>query len=302
MRPHLSLNRAVRGLALLSALVLGACATQPPGMGRTPGGLPVVTTHTAKGQDSRALFLILHYTVADLPQSLHILTEREVSAHYLLSDETPPRIFRLVDEERRAWHSGQSGWKGHRLLNASSIGIEIVHPGYRKGPDGEKVFAPFPPAQIEALVPLVRDIVSRHQIRPDRVLGHGEVTPSYKEDPGPTFPWARLAAEGLVPPLPDAARVAAQRAVYEAALPDALWFQQQLRQWGYAIETTGLWDDQSRRVMMNFQMRYRPADHRAEMDAESAALLWVLNNPPPPASAAPPARPVPWGPRVPAPR
>lgn len=302
MRPGLPLSRVARWMALWWALVLGACATHPPGMGRTPGGVPVVTTHTAKGQDSRVLFLILHYTVADLPQSLHILTEREVSAHYLLTDETPPRIHRLVDEERRAWHSGQSGWKGHRLLNASSIGIEIVHPGYRKGPDGEKVFAPFPPVQIEALVPLVRDIVTRHRIRPDRVLGHGEVTPSYKEDPGPTFPWARLAAEGLVPPLPDAARVAAQRAVYEAALPGALWFQQQLRQWGYVIEATGLWDDQSRRVMMNFQMRYRPADHRAEMDAESAALLWVLNNPPAPAAAAPAGRPAPRVLGAPAPR
>jgi len=286
------MNRVFRAAApLLAALLLAACATHPPGMGSTPGGLPVVTTHTAKGQDSRALFLVLHYTVADLPQSLHILTEREVSAHYLLTDETPPRIFRLVDEERRAWHSGQSGWKGHRLLNASSIGIEIVHPGFRKGPDGERVYQPFSDAQIDALIPLVRDIVTRHQIRPERVLGHGEVTPSYKEDPGPTFPWARLAAAGLVPPPPDPARVATQRAVYEAALPDARWFQQQLRQWGYVIETTGEWDAQSRRVMMNFQMRYRPADHRAEMDAESAALLWVLNNSLPAPGAAPPPPP-----------
>lgn len=278
---------------LVAALLMAACATHPPGMGVTPGGIPVVTTHTSKGQDSRALFLVLHYTVLDLPQSLHVLTEREVSAHYLLSDETPPRIFRLVDENRRAWHSGLSAWKGHRQLNAGSIGIEIVHPGYRKGPDGEKVFAPFSDAQIDALIPLVRDIVTRHQIRPERVLGHGEVTPAYKEDPGPTFPWHRLAAAGLVPPLPDAARVAAQRAVFEAALPDAAWFQQQLQQWGYAIERTGEWDAQSRRVMMNFQMRYRPGDHRAEMDAESAAILWVLNNPPPPATPAPaPALPV----------
>jgi N-acetylmuramoyl-L-alanine amidase len=271
--------------ALFVSLLVAGCAT--PGMGTTEGGIPVVTTHTSKGQDSRALFLVIHYTVADLPQSLHILTEREVSAHYLLTDEAPPRIYRLVDENRRAWHSGLSGWKGHRLLNASSIGIEIVHPGFRKGPDGEKVFAPFAPTQIDALIPLVRDIVTRHQIRPERVLGHGEVTPSYKEDPGPTFPWHRLAAAGLVPALPDAARVAAQRAVYEAALPDAAWFQQQLQQWGFQIERTGLWDEQSRRVMMNFQMRYRPSDHRAEMDAESAALLWVLNNPLPAPKAAP---------------
>ncbi len=275
-------------LPLLLPLLTAGCAT--PGMGTTEGGIPVVTTHTAKGQDSRVLFLVIHYTVADRAQSLHILTEREVSAHYLLTDETPPRIHRLVDENRRAWHSGVSGWKGHRLLNASSIGIEIVHPGFRKRPDGEREYLPFPEAQIDALIPLVRDIVARHQIRPERVLGHGEVTPAYKEDPGPTFPWHRLAAAGVVPPLPglaQAARVAAQRATYEAALPDAAWFQQQLQQWGYVIERTGQWDEQSRRVMMNFQMRYRPALYRGDMDAESAALLWVLNNPPPAPKAAP---------------
>jgi N-acetylmuramoyl-L-alanine amidase len=277
-----------RHLLVAPALLpwLGGCQSlvgKSEGMGRTPGGLPVVTTHTSRGQDSRAMFLILHYTVADLPISLKVLTEQEVSAHYLLSDETPPRVFRLVDESRRAWHSGVSGWKGHRLLNASSIGIEIVHPGYKPGPgpDRQRIYQPFPEAQIDALIPLVRDIVQRHQIRPDRVLAHGEVTPAYKEDPGPTFPWARLAAAGLVPPLPDVARVAAQRAVYELALPDAPWFQQQLQQWGYVIERSGQWDEQSRRVMMNFQMRYRPSNHGAEMDAESAALLWVLNNPVP---------------------
>jgi N-acetylmuramoyl-L-alanine amidase len=278
------IRRAACWLLLVLAALAAGCATAPPGMGQTEGGVPVVTTHTAKGQDSRVLFLVIHYTVADRPQSLHILTERDVSAHYLLTDESPPRIYRLVDEHRRAWHSGVSGWKGHRLLNASSIGIEIVHPGFRPLPGGAREYLPFPTAQIDALIPLVRDIVTRHRIRLDRVLGHGEVTPAYKEDPGPTFPWHRLAEAGLVPPLPDAARVAAQRAVYEAALPDAAWFQQQLQQWGYVIERTGQWDAQSRRVLLNFQMRYRPTDHRGEMDAESAALLWVLNNPAPAAA------------------
>ncbi len=229
------------------------------------------------------MFLVLHYTVADLPISLHVLTQKDVSAHYLLTDETPPRIFRLVDENRRAWHSGASAWKGHRLLNASSIGIEIVHPGFRLGPDGQRVYLPFPEAQIDALVPLVKDIVARHGIRPERILGHGEVTPSYKEDPGPTFPWKRLSELGITPPWPDAARVAAQRALFEAAPPDAAWFQAALAQHGYAIERTGVWDAQSRRVLMNFQMRYRPADHRGEMDAESAALLHVLTVPAAPA-------------------
>lgn len=285
---------AAAGLALLAA----GCTTT------TEGGVPIDTRHSARGQDSRAMFLILHYTVADLRQSIHILTQQEVSAHYLLSDETPPRIYRLVPEHRRAWHSGVSGWKGHRLLNASSIGIEIVHPGFRLGPAGAdgvrpRIYLPFPPAQIDALIPLVQDIVQRHQIRPERILGHGEVTPAYKEDPGPTFPWRRLSALGITPPWPDAARVAAQQVLFDFQLPEPAWFQAALAQHGYVIERTGLWDEPTRRVLMNFQMRYRPADHRGQPDAETAALLQVLTGAAVPVPLAqPPATP---GPVPPAP-
>jgi len=283
-RANSAAARAVLALRLgacLAALALAGCANLPPTM--TEGGVPIDATHTAKGQDSRVLFLVIHYTVVDLPKSIKILTEQEVSAHYLLSDETPPRIFRLVDENRRAWHSGASAWKENRRLNSSSIGIEIVHPGYQLGPDGQRVFAPFPPAQIDALIPLVRDIVKRHEIRPERILGHGEVTPSYKEDPGPTFPWKRFAELGITPPWPDAARVAERRALYETALPDVAWFQATLAQHGYEVPRSGELDALTKRVLMNFQMRYRPQNYDGQPDAESAAILWVLTNPLPPA-------------------
>jgi len=259
---------------LLVALLLAGCSTLSG-----PGGVPVDTHYTAKGQDSRVLFLVLHYTVVDLPQSIKILTQQEVSAHYLVSDESPPKIYRLVDENRRAWHSGASGWKENKRLNSSSIGIEIVHPGYVTTPDGRKVFAPFPQAQIDALIPLVKDIVKRHEIKPERILGHGEVTPSYKEDPGPTFPWKLFAELGITPPWPDATRVAARRAEYEASPPDIVGVQRMLAQHGYTVEPTGVMDAQTQRVLMNFQMRYRPANYDGQPDAESAAILWVLTNP-----------------------
>jgi N-acetylmuramoyl-L-alanine amidase len=278
------LSKALRLALLACALALAGCAT-------TEGGIPIDVSRTAKGQDSRAMFLVIHYTVADLPWSLKILTEQEVSAHYLVTDESPPRIYRLVDENRRAWHSGASGWKGHRLLNASSIGIEIVHPGFKLGPDKQRIYQPFPPAQIDTLAGLVKDIVKRHGILPERILGHGEVTPSYKEDPGPTFPWKRLADLGITPPWPDAARVEAQRAVFEATLPDANWYQKVLAKHGYVVEPTGQFDKQTQRVLMNFQMRYRPANYSGQPDAETAALLHVLTTPlpkpmPPPLPAA----------------
>ena len=141
--------------------------------------------------------------------------------------------------------------------------------------------------QIDALIPLVRDIVKRHQIKPERILGHGEVTPSYKEDPGPTFPWKLLADLGITPPWPDVVRMATQRALYETSLPEVLWFQQTLSQHGYEIERTGVMDKQTQRVLMNFQMRYRPSQYEGLPDAESAALLWVLTNPVAPAPPAP---------------
>lgn len=267
----------MRRLALLLAAALVGCAN--PTLTTTPGGVPIDVRHVAQGQDSRVLFLILHYTVGDLATSLKVLAEREVSSHYLLSDENPPRIYRLVEEDRRAWHSGRSGWQGHRLLNASSIGIEIVHPGFVTGPDGQRIYQPFPEAQVQALIPLVQDIVRRHGIRPERILGHGEVTPSYKEDPGPTFPWRRLAELGITPPWPDAARVAAQRERFEAALPDIAWFRRTLAQHGYPIEPGTEFDTLTRRVLMNFQMRYRPSRHDGEPDAGTAALLHVLTHP-----------------------
>lgn len=263
-------------LLAASAALVGACSTVPTA---TPGGVPIDATHTAQGQDSRVMFLVIHYTVEDFPRSMKILTEQAVSAHYLLSDESPPRIYRLVDESRRAWHSGASAWGVNHRLNASSIGIEIVHPGFTLGPDKQRIYQPFPQAQIDALIPLVKDIVARHGILPERILGHGEVTPSYKEDPGPTFPWKLFAELGITPPWPDAARVAAERARFEQQLPDAAWFQKTLARHGYNIANTGQWDGQSQRVMMNFQMRYRPADYGGQMDAESAAILQVLTTP-----------------------
>ena len=271
--------KTLQALAATATLLLAGCASTQPTLTTTPGGVPIDTRYTAQGQDSRVLFLVLHYTVANLPQSIKILTQEEVSAHYLLSDDPQPVIYRLVDESRRAWHSGPSYWRGHAMLNAGSIGIEIVHPGFRLRPDGSREYLPFPKAQIDALIPLVKDIVKRHQIRPERIVGHSDVVPQYKEDPGPTFPWKRLADEGIIP-WPDAQRVAAQRTVYEAALPDVAWFQNALATQGFEVPKTGVLDEATRRVISAFQMRYRPARYDGTPDAETAALVQVLITPP----------------------
>lgn len=264
---------------LLIALLAG-CATGPK---------MVDKTYSAKGQASRVRFVVLHYTVADNPASLKILTEQQVSAHYLLTDEPKPKIYGLVDETRAAYHAGISSWKGYTQLNNSSIGIEIVNAGWKDTPQG-RVFAPFPQAQIDALIPLVKDIVARHGIAPENVLAHSDIAPLRKQDPGPLFPWYRLAQAGLVL-WPDANRVAAVRQVFNIQAPDAAWFQKKLAAHGFALAQSGVFDQPTRTVIAAFQMKYRPANIAGEPDAETAALLEVLTTPanaPLPAVPAPP--------------
>lgn len=265
--------------ALLAALLAG-CATGPR----------VDHSYTAKGQASRVKFIVLHYTVSDKPSSIKILTEQQVSAHYLLTDDPQPVIYGLVDETQQAYHAGVSSWKNFTQLNTSSVGIEIVNAGWKDTPQG-RVFAPFPQAQIDALIPLVRDIAKRHNVPPENVLGHSDIAPLRKQDPGPMFPWRQLAAAGLVA-WPDATRVAAVRPYFDAAVPDVAWFQKKLAAHGYAVPQTGLLDEATRTVMSAFQMKYRPALIDGTPDAETASLLEVLTTPanaPLPGIVVPPA-------------
>ncbi|WP_306392419.1 N-acetylmuramoyl-L-alanine amidase [Telluria beijingensis] len=269
--------------AILALAALAGCSTTPR----------YDTTYTAQGQSSRARFLVLHYTVANTPASIKILTQQQVSSHYLLTDEATPKIYRLVDENRSAWHAGNSSWKNYTQLNNSSIGIEIVNAGWKDTPQG-RVYAPFPQAQVDALVPLVKDIIQRHGIAPENVLGHSDIAPLRKQDPGPQFPWQRLAQEGLVL-WPDATRVAAVRPAFDALLPDVGWFQRKLAMHGFGIVQSGVYDEATRTTLAAFQMKYRPLDIAGNPDAETASLLEVLTTPagtPPPPMPVIPAQPV----------
>jgi N-acetylmuramoyl-L-alanine amidase len=266
-----------RALLFLLPLVLtqglAGCAAWAP-------GLDVDTRYRSVSQDSRAQFLVIHYTQANLELSLKILARGDLSVHYLLSDESPPRVYRLVDETQRAYHAGFSRWQNQGPLNAMSIGIEIVHPGVLPGAQGEagERFVPYREDQIAALIPLVRDIVRRHGIRPDRVVGHSDIAPGRKVDPGPLFPWKRLADQGLAA-WPDAQKVATHLPAFQQQLPDAAWFQQALSRVGYEVPRHGQWDEPTRRVMAAFQMRFRPSMYDGQADAETAALLQALTAP-----------------------
>jgi N-acetylmuramoyl-L-alanine amidase len=254
-------------LLLLPACLAAGCAVGPR----------IDRTYTASSQDSRVQYLILHYTWGSYPSSLKVLTEGPVSSHYLVRDN-PVEIYGLVDESRRAYHAGASSWKGQTSLNAASIGIEIVNAGNRLAAEGIE-WEDYPPAQIDAVIGLVKWIVARHEILADRILGHSDIAPQRKSDPGPKFPWKRLADEGLIP-WPDAALVAERRPGYEAQLPGVDWFQKKLAEHGFAVPQTAELDAATQKVISAFQMKYRPARFDGVPDAETAALLDVMTSAP----------------------
>ena len=169
-----------------------------------------------------------------------------------------PVIYQLVQEEERAWHAGVSEWQGTTELNAASIGIENVNLGPSIRPQG-RTWQPYPPAQVDALVRLAKDIVTRYRIPPTRVVGHSDVAPQRKIDPGPLFPWRTLYEAG-VGAWPDDADVARHLAGRDPKAPaDVKALQDKLRRYGYAVATDGVLDEKTRHVFSAFQMHFRPA-------------------------------------------
>ena len=254
-------------LQLIGLTLLTGCA----------GGPPIDHRYASVSQDSRVRYVILHYTEGDFPRALEVLTKGSVSSHYLIADH-PAAIYQLVDERQRAYHAGTSAWGNDAQLNYSSIGIELVNPGYRDTPQG-RVFFDYRPEQIALLIDLLKQIVARHQVAPEHILGHNEIAPQRKSDPGPLFPWRRLAQAGLIR-WPAADQVAQRQQTFEQQLPDIAWFQRKLLQYGYVLPCSDQCDEVTRKVLVAFQMKYRPSRFDGIPDAETAALLDVLTSGP----------------------
>ncbi len=180
--------------------------------------------HDARPPGVRPALVILHYTgMASAEAAIARLSDpaAKVSAHYVVDEDG--KVLALVPEERRAWHAGVGGWRDIDDVNGQSIGIELVNPGHDWG------YRPFPPAQIDALIELASGIVARHGLPPSAVIGHSDVAPARKIDPGELFPWAALARHGLgiwptasdpVAVDPAAARADLARIGYRFDLPD----------------------------------------------------------------------------------
>lgn len=257
-------------------LLLGGCST--PGVEQR-NGYQVDTRHQAYGARPRIKVLVIHYTAEDFPSSLATLTDREVSSHYLINDgvsgkKNQPMIWQLVPEEQLAWHAGPSFWRGATRINDTSVGIELVNPGYTRTLTGVE-WQPFSAQQIAALQPLMRDIAQRYQIKPQNIVGHSDIAPQRKQDPGPLFPWRQLAQQGIGA-WPDAERVnfwLKQRDRQQPIPPEQL--AEELARYGYDINNQ-MSAAQQRKVIVAFQMHFRPTDYRGLADAESWAIAKAL--------------------------
>ncbi len=197
--------------------------------------------------------IILHYTgMPTGAAALELLCSpaAQVSCHYLVWEDG--RIWQLVGEGRRAWHAGKSFWSGETDINSRSIGIEIVNPGHDGGAP------PFPDAQVEAVIALCRDIAARRDIKPERILGHSDVAPGRKIDPGEIFPWPRLFEAGIghwVAPAP-----IRPGPVYESGAlgPPVVALQDMLAAYGYYVTPTGYFDAATSDAVAAFQRHFRP--------------------------------------------
>ena len=215
--------------------------------------------------------LVLHYTgmrTADEAVARLRDPEAKVSAHYVIDEDGS--ILRLVAEERRAWHAGKGAWQGETDCNAASIGIEIVNPGHEFG------YRDFPEAQIDAVIRLIGDIRTRWTIPDARIIGHSDLAPDRKQDPGERFPWKRLAGEGhglWFEPAPERIEaLGAPLGVGDEGL-GVIVLRAGLHRLGYGLQPGGDYDEVTKLTVEAFQRHWRPAKVDGVADGETRATL-----------------------------
>jgi len=288
----LSLFRSSTLLLLISIVtLLSACAS------------PDTVTVESANQDTRVRLIVIHHTTGNFKGSLDILTKdsgNPVSSHYLIPEpgdasytDEDLKLYSLVPEEGRAWHAGKSYWAGKTALNDMSVGIELVNQTYCRKSEkttppgqtsGQTVQAParicfypdFDDTQLKILTDLLEGILARHtEIKPTDIIGHSDIAPQRKIDPGPRFPWQRLYRMGYGAWYDDDT-VFKYWEQFRLDLPGVLTLQTALHAYGYEIELSGEHDEQTRNVVRAFQMHFLPWQVSGEFSDETAAVLFAL--------------------------
>ncbi|OFI32468.1 N-acetylmuramoyl-L-alanine amidase [Alteromonas lipolytica] len=269
---------------LLCALLLTSCSSRR-----------IVEMPSANYGD-RVKSLVLHFTAIDYAKSVDALVvEGGLSAHYLIPESNDPsdpggkpRIIRLVDENKRAWHAGKSYWQGRHGLNDHSIGIEIVNvpecerdggmaPSLAEhGSNRLCIFPDYDPAQIEVVIALVKDIIARHpDIEPTAVVGHADIAFDRKNDPGPRFPWFELYQAG-VGAWYDNETLASYWKTFNEHPASIGLLQSALHAYGYGVIETGIADTSTLNAISAFQMHFLPWHVTGEADSRTAAAVFAL--------------------------
>ncbi|MDB2543536.1 N-acetylmuramoyl-L-alanine amidase [Woeseiaceae bacterium] len=243
--------------------------------------------------NSRVDYIVLHATSQDFSESLDTLTIHStypVSSHYLiphLDDDSYHKddlaVYRLVPEHERAWHAGLSQWGKEVSLNDRSIGIEVVNEFYcneqTEPPNIDNLeceFMPYPEHQIELLIRLLKDILNRYpELDPIDIVGHADIAPQRKSDPGPNFPWQQMYAAGIGTWYEES-DVQRYTQLFVGQLPKLIIIQRALKILGYPIEDSGLYDEQTRFAFRAMQMHYRPSNYTGNIDLETVAILFAL--------------------------
>lgn len=238
---------------------------------------------SVKGFNRRVRFLIMHYTALDFGNSIIALTGSSVSAHYLVPDPSDKsyagagfkdmRIFNLVDENERAWHAGVSSWAGRSNLNDTSIGIETVN--LATDNNGAFTFPPYNPVQIDAIKELPLNILQRYpDITPVNVVGHSDIAPGRKSDPGAAFPWKELYAAGIGAWFDEETKHKYVEQ-FSHALPSKDDVTGMLKRYGYDTSGSGS-DTGYAQLIRAFQLHFRPCNYSGKLDTETAAILYAL--------------------------
>ena len=230
-------------------------------------------------------FLILHYTGMESGEAaLERMCDpaSEVSAHYMVWEDG--RVTQLVGEDKRAWHAGLSSWQGLTDLNSRSVGIEIVNGGHDV-PLADGTLPPYPRPQIHALIELCHGVTDRFDIHPMRVLGHSDIAPQRKRDPGEHFPWARMARAGIglwpeenfTTEPPNLMGKGLEPGVSSASVER---LQIALSKIGYALALTGMYDADTEAVVTAFQRRWLPEQVTGCADIRTLARIGVISSAP----------------------
>lgn len=266
--------------------------------------VPIDHSYPSENHNARIRLIVLHYTTGDWQNSVEVLTKpgpSAVSAHYLIPESgdssypkaRPLQVYQLVNEQQRAWHAGNSRWQQLQSVNDQSIGIELVNrsrceqlpaqqtPTVDSMPATVCLERDFDPAQIQLLVGLLQQILSRHpDIEPTAIVAHSDVAPGRKQDPGSRFPWRELARQGIGAWYDDATYLRYLAHFRQHGVPALPAFQQALAIYGYGLANTGLPDRETELVVRAFQRHF--VQHRVQgltdgqPDVETAAALYAL--------------------------